>query len=59
RNPAPAGRRMGPGAEQPPPEPGSGSPVGPVKVERDGFSGEAAPASPRRGPAADPDPPHG
>jgi EmrB/QacA subfamily drug resistance transporter len=59
RNPAPAGRRMGPGAEQPPPEPGGGSPVGPVKVERDGFSGEAAPASPRRGPAADPDPPHG
>jgi hypothetical protein len=56
RNPAPAGRRMGPGAERPT-EPGGGSAVGPVKVDRNGFAGGTAPASPRRGPAADPDPP--
>lgn len=55
RDPAPAGRRMGPGAEQRPQEPGGGSPVGPVRVERDGPSGGEAPAPPRRGPAADPD----
>jgi EmrB/QacA subfamily drug resistance transporter len=56
RNPAPAGRRMGPGAERPT-ERGGGSAVGPVKVDRNGFAGGTAPASPRRGPAADPDPP--
>ena len=37
RNPAPAGRHLGPAAEQPPPEPGSGTPVGPVQVAADDF----------------------
>jgi EmrB/QacA subfamily drug resistance transporter len=32
RNPAPAGRHLGPGAEQPPPESRSGTPSGPVPV---------------------------
>src|SRR5206468_2871982 len=32
RNPAPGGRHLGPAAEQPPPESGSGTPSGPVHV---------------------------
>jgi len=54
RNPAPAGRRMGPGAEQPP---GSGAeaPSGPVRSASEGSPREAA-ARPPRGPAADPPP---
>jgi Major Facilitator Superfamily len=37
RNPAPAGRHPGPGAEQPPPESGSGTPGGPVPVGAEEF----------------------
>jgi hypothetical protein len=59
RNPAPAGRHMGPGGEQPPSEPGGGSPVGPVKVKREELAAEAAHTRPPRGPAADPGPPGG
>ncbi len=52
RNPSPAGRRMGPAAEQPPAEPGSESPVGPVSVTPDEFP--SGPGSPERtGPARD------
>lgn len=53
RDPAPAGRRLGPAAEQPPPE-GSASPVGAVTIAKDEFAlGE----QPRvgSGPARDPD----
>jgi hypothetical protein len=37
RNPAPAGRHLGPGVEQPPPEPGPGTPSGPVQVGAEEF----------------------
>ena len=46
RNPAPAGRHLGPGAEQPPPESGSGTPSGPVQVAAEDFR--------KRQPQADP-----
>jgi hypothetical protein len=53
RDPAPAGRHLGPGAEQPPSE-GSSSPVGAVKVGADEFAAGATAAGERTGPAADP-----
>jgi EmrB/QacA subfamily drug resistance transporter len=53
RNPAPAGRRMGPAGEQPPPEPGSESPVGPVKVAPTEFRLGEQPATERSGHAGD------
>jgi hypothetical protein len=37
RNPAPAGRHLGPGAEQPSPESGSETPSGPVPVGAEEF----------------------
>jgi len=45
RNPAPTGRHLGPGAEQPPGS-GSGTPSGPVQVAADDFR--------KRQPQADP-----
>jgi EmrB/QacA subfamily drug resistance transporter len=51
RNPAPAGRHFGPAAEQPPPEPGAGTAVGPVKVASEEFRKEQAAESDRTGPA--------
>ena len=54
RNPSAAGRRLGPAGEQPPPEPGSGSPVGPVKVAREEFAKGAASGADRTGHARDP-----
>ena len=54
RNPSAAARRMGPGAEQPPPGPGSGSPTGPVKVANEEFAKGAASAAERTGHARDP-----
>jgi hypothetical protein len=51
RNPAPAGRHFGPGAEQPPPEPGGGTAVGPVKVAAEEFGRQQAPEADRTGPA--------
>jgi predicted MFS family arabinose efflux permease len=54
RNPAPAGRRMGPGGEQPLTEPGSGSPTGPVKVAHKEFALGEQPSAPRSGHAGDP-----
>ncbi len=54
RNPAPAGRRMGPGAEQPPPESGSHGAGGPVRAAAEDLSeGATAPAE-KTGPARDP-----
>jgi hypothetical protein len=50
RNPAPAGRHLGPGAEQPPPESGSGAPIGPVRVAAEKFKKEQ-PQADRTGPA--------
>ena len=50
RNPAPAGRHLGPGAEQPPPESGSGTPSGPVPVGAEEF-GKQQPQADRTGPA--------
>jgi EmrB/QacA subfamily drug resistance transporter len=50
RNPAPTGRHFGPGAEQPPPEPGSGTPSGPVQVAAEEFRKQQAQAD-RTGPA--------
>jgi hypothetical protein len=50
RNPAPAARHLGPGAEQPPPESGSGSPSGPVPVGAEEFSKQQLQAD-RTGPA--------
>jgi hypothetical protein len=50
RNPAPAGRHLGPGAEQPPPEPGSGTPSGPVQVAAGEFR-KQQPQADRTGPA--------
>jgi EmrB/QacA subfamily drug resistance transporter len=51
RNPAPAGRHFGPAAEQPPPEPGAGTAVGPVKVASEEFRKEQAAETDRTGPA--------
>jgi EmrB/QacA subfamily drug resistance transporter len=51
RNPAPAGRHFGPAAEQPPPEPGSGTPVGPVHAASEEFRREQAAEADRTGPA--------
>jgi EmrB/QacA subfamily drug resistance transporter len=51
RNPAPAGRHFGPAAEQPPPEPGAGTAVGPVKVASEEFRKEQAVEANRTGPA--------
>jgi Na+/melibiose symporter-like transporter len=50
RNPAPAGRHLGPGAEQPPPESGSGTPSGPVPVGAEEFR-KQQPQADRTGPA--------
>jgi Major Facilitator Superfamily len=50
RNPAPAGRHLGPGAEQPPPESGSGTPSGPVQVGAEEFRKQQPQADPT-GPA--------
>jgi EmrB/QacA subfamily drug resistance transporter len=50
RNPAPTGRHYGPGAEQPPPESGSGTPSGPVQVAAEEFKKQQAQAD-RTGPA--------
>ena len=58
RNPAPAGRRMGPGGEQPPPDSGIGSPGGPVRAAPAGDRREPATHRPT-GPAADAPPPGG
>ena len=51
RNPAPSGRHFGPAAEQPPPEPGAGTPAGPVTVAKDAFRKEQATEAERTGPA--------
>ncbi|MGH2694385.1 MAG: MFS transporter [Actinomycetota bacterium] len=51
RNPAPSARHMGPGAEQPPPEPGAGTPSGTVKVASEEFRKEPALEADRTGPA--------
>jgi hypothetical protein len=50
RNPAPASRHLGPGAEQPPPESGSGTPSGPVQVAAEEFR-KQQPQADRTGPA--------
>jgi EmrB/QacA subfamily drug resistance transporter len=50
RNPARTGRHYGPGAEQPPPESGSGTPSGPVQVAAEEFKQQQAQAD-RTGPA--------
>jgi hypothetical protein len=50
RNPALAGRHLGPGAEQPPPESGSGTPSGPVQVGAEEFR-KQQPQPDRTGPA--------
>jgi len=50
RNPAPTGRHLGPGAEQPPSESGSGTPVGPVQVAAEEFR-KKQPRADRTGPA--------
>ena len=50
RNPAPAGRHFGPAAEQPPPESGSGTPSGPVRVTAEEFKKYQSQAD-RTGPA--------
>jgi hypothetical protein len=50
RNPTPAGRHLGPGAEQPPPESGSGTPSGPVQVGAEAFR-KQQPQADRTGPA--------
>jgi EmrB/QacA subfamily drug resistance transporter len=51
RNPAPAGRHFGPGAEQPPTEPGGGTAVGPVKVAAEEFRRQQAQEADTTGPA--------
>jgi MFS transporter len=50
RNPAPAGRHLGPGAEQPPPESGSGTASGPIQVGAEEFR-KQQPQADRTGPA--------
>jgi hypothetical protein len=56
RNPAPSGRRGGPGAERPPPESGSGSAGGPLRGHAAEPSGHPSPTAAPRGPAGEPDP---
>ena len=57
RDPAPSGRRGGPGAEQAPPRSGAGSAGGPVHARAPGpADGPSRPAQPR-GPAAEPSSP--
>jgi EmrB/QacA subfamily drug resistance transporter len=51
RNPAPAGRHMGPGAERPPPESGAGTPRGPVQSDSEEFRKEQPAEGERTGPA--------
>ncbi len=51
RNPAPASRHHGPGAEQPPPEHGSGAPSLPVRGASQEFGREQAPHPEGTGPA--------
>ncbi len=58
RNPAPTGRRGGPGGEQPPPDGGAEAPGGPVRGTREPFTPEPAVRRPT-GPAADVPPPGG
>jgi hypothetical protein len=58
RNPAPTGRRGGPGGEQPPPDGGAEAPGGPVRGTRERFASEPATRRPT-GPAADVPPPGG
>jgi EmrB/QacA subfamily drug resistance transporter len=58
RNPAPTGRRGGPGGEQPPPDAGAEAPGGPVRGTREGFAPESGERRPT-GPAADAPPPGG
>jgi EmrB/QacA subfamily drug resistance transporter len=53
RNPSSAGRHMGPGGEQPPPDGGAGSPTIPVRG-RERETARPARASERTGPARDP-----
>jgi hypothetical protein len=50
RNPAPSARHLGPGAEQPPPESGSGTPSGPVQIAAEEFK-KSQPQADRTGPA--------
>jgi EmrB/QacA subfamily drug resistance transporter len=50
RNPAPSARHLGPGAEQPPPESGSGTPSGPVQIAAEEFK-KNQPQADRTGPA--------
>jgi hypothetical protein len=50
RNPAPGGRHLGPAAEQPPSESGSGTPSGPVRVAAEEFKSDQ-PQADRTGPA--------
>ena len=52
RNPAPTGRHMGPGAERPPPESGTGSPRGPVHGDGEEFRKRQQPEGERTGPAS-------
>jgi EmrB/QacA subfamily drug resistance transporter len=52
RNPAPSGRRDGPGGEQPAPKTGTGTAGGPMRGRESGEVPAGAP-SPPRGPAAD------
>jgi hypothetical protein len=53
RNPAPSGRRGGPGAEQPPPAGGSGSAGGPIRGHPDDRASGREPRAAPRGPAAE------
>jgi SnoaL-like domain len=46
RNPAPAGRHLGPGAEQPPPGSGSGTPSGPIQVAPQEYTNQQPQADP-------------
>jgi EmrB/QacA subfamily drug resistance transporter len=50
RNPAPGARHLGPAAEQPPSESGSGTPSGPVQVAAEEFK-QNQPQADRTGPA--------
>jgi EmrB/QacA subfamily drug resistance transporter len=50
RNPAPAGRHLGPAAEQPPPESGAGTPSGPVQASAEAFH-KPQPQATQTGPA--------
>jgi len=50
RNPAPAGRHLGPAAEQPPPESGAGTPSGPVQASAEAFH-KPQPQAAQTGPA--------